>query len=377
MEKNIRSICLVIHTLQRALRLKEILEAHGIDVILEDVDLQNESASIQAKQIVIDIDNLTTALKILESGDLVSSPFSMPRMDGGGNTLLIPVDFSPSSMLAVKVGFYLAKKLDLEPVILHAYLTPQFTPTDYYENQIDPIELPEVTEIEEEIDLKNIASSQLSKFKKQVNIAIGERKVVNVKFSTTLLEGVAEQVINEYCRQNKPQLLVMSTRGVDRKESDLVGSVTAEVIDSCRVPILTVPDNYMPREVEGIKKIALFCTFTPFDAVTVRALMRMFNYPQCEVWLIPANESNLSRQDARLDKLNSYLSETYPTAVFHSHKREKGKFDDNMRDFLDENKIDMIIVPNKKSNAISRFFHPTLAHKILFERDIPLLVLPV
>ena len=51
--------------------------------------------------------------------------------------------------------------------------------------------------------------------------------------------------------------------------------------------------------------------------------------------------------------------------------------DNNMKTVLDERRIDLIIVPNKKSSAFSRFFRPTLAHRILFEKDIPLLVLPV
>lgn len=42
-----------------------------------------------------------------------------------------------------------------------------------------------------------------------------------------------------------------------------------------------------------------------------------------------------------------------------------------------DNHIQLMIVPNKKSSAFSRFFRPTLAHRILFERDVPLLVLPV
>lgn len=373
-----KDISLVIHTPARARRLKEVLESHGISASLEEVDANgDEKIKTDARKVMINIDDLPMALKILESGDLVSSPLPLPRMENSGNTLLIPIDFSPASMLAVKVGFYLAKKLELEPVLMHAFLAPQFTPTDFYENQVDPVGEPDIIEAEEEIDLRNSASSQLSKFKRSVEKAIADGKIDDVKFSTTLLEGVAEQVIHEYCRMNNPFMIVMATRGVDKKESDLVGSVTAEVIDACRVPILTIPDNYVPHGVEGIKNIAMFCTLTGFDAVTVRGLMRMFNYPQCNIWLLPVSENQSGSVNSKLENLRSYLADTFPTATIHEDHLPKGKFDDNMRKLLDEKKINLIIVPNKKSNAISRFFRPTIAHKILFERDIPLLVLPV
>ena len=370
-------ITIVVHTRQRASKLKEVLEANGIEVTLENLELNSDKILPGYQKVKIKSESLPLAVKILESGDLVSAPLSIPRIDNLGNTLLIPVDLSPSSILAVKVGFYLAKKLDLEPLILHAFLAPQFSPSEYYENQVDPVEMPDLSTIEEEIDLKNSASSSLSKFKRLVEKYIKDGKIDDIKFSTILLEGVAEQVIDEYCRQNKPMMVVLTTRNVAQKGTDLIGSVTAEVVDNCRVPVLTVPSNYVPRGVESIRKIAMFCTFTNFDAINVRGLMRMFNYPSCEIWLIPTNDNHISGVDAKLEKLNKYLSESYPTASFHNFTIGKGKFDEAIKQFIDQHDIEMIFVPNKKSNAISRFFKPTLAHKMLFERDIPLLVLPV
>lgn len=370
-------ITLVIHTSNRAEHLKMVLESHDLKVELEDLEIKCENFSEPPKKVRIEPKDLPLALKILESGDLVSSPVSAAKLQGVGNTLLIPVDFSPYSMLAVRVGFYLAKKFEIEPVILHSFIAPAFTPSDYYDSQADAIEIPEVDEIEEQIDLSKIASQQLSKFKHEIEQGIKDGRITDVKFSTTLLEGVPEQVIQEYCRENRPMLVVMSTRDVEKKESDLIGSVTAEVIDSCRVPILTIPENYEPVGVENLKRIAFFCNFTPYDLVTLRGLMRSFNYPACDIWLIPVSESQVSDVDSKLSKLGRYLTDIYPTAHFHTSRINKGKFDENMRKLLNDNDISMIIVPNKKSNAISRFFRPTLAHKILFEKNLPLLVIPV
>ena len=43
----------------------------------------------------------------------------------------------------------------------------------------------------------------------------------------------------------------------------------------------------------------------------------------------------------------------------------------------DFDRFDLIIVPNKKKNIFSRFFNPGVAHKVLFQTDIPMLVIPV
>lgn len=371
-------ITLVIHTQDRAIKLKSVLEAHNIQAELTDIDIPALDFNNSPKKVRIKVNDLKLALKILESADFVSSPLTLAKMADISHTLLIPVDFSSASLISVKVGFRLASLFEIEPVILHAFVAPQFIQPDFYESQVDTVEMPEMPEIEEDIALRNSAAKQLAKFKKEIEEEQSRGQIENVKFSTTLLEGIPEQVIHEYCRVNKPMMVVMATRGKDKKESDLVGSVTAEVIDSCRVPVVTVPDNWKFDDHDGVKRIALFCNFSSYDAIALRSLMRTFNFPACEILLIPANESGFkSGVDAKLDHLCKYFTEIYPTATFHSCRLGKGKFDDNMRRIIDENKLNLIIVPNKKSNPINRFFHPTLAHKILFERDIPLLVIPV
>lgn len=371
-------ITLVIHTPARAHKLQVVLKSHNIYSELVDINFNDSSISEKPLKVKVKISDLPLALKILESADFVSTPVSIAKMGDMSHILLIPVDFSPASIIAVKVGFYLAQIFEVDPVILHSFITPNYIPDDFYENQVDPVEIPDFANIQEEITLQNIAESQMSKFKNKVEALQNKGEITKIKFSSLLIEGVAEQVIHEYCREHKPMFVVMATRGIDKKESDLIGSVTAEVIDSCRVPILTVPDNYIPKGVENVKNVVMFCNFTSYDAITLRALMRSFNFPTCNIWLIPSNDSNFnSAIETKLDRLTKYFTEIYPTATFHSFRLGKGKFDDKMREMIDSNNIDFIIVPNKKTNAINRFFHPTIAHKILFERDIPLLVIPV
>lgn len=373
-DKNL--ITLVVHTPEHAFRLKDVLEFHNIPVIIEDVVLEGVSANECPKKVRIPFDSLTEGLKILESGESDAAPLDLIKMTGIGGSLLIPVDFSPLSKLALKAGFYLADKFGVEPMVLHAYIAPMFTPG---ENVFaDPM-----TDSDNEMaavetaDLRQIASKQLSELKKELKKEQSEGKLPDIKFSTTLLEGVPEQVILEYCKVNKPLMVVMATRGADKKESDLIGSVTAEVIDGSRTPVFTVPEYYSLRGVENIKRVAMFCTFSGFDVVTLRWLMRSFDYPACDFYLLPAGDRPVMKADRKLEQLSAFLNKMYPTANFHHVSMDNSRFDDHVRNLVEQFDIDLIIVPNKKSSAFSRFFRPTLAHRILFEKDIPLLVLPV
>lgn len=368
-------ISLAIYHDARAFKLKDILEFHDIPVVLDDVTGHDSHVIADVKSVKIPLSLLESGLKILESGDTALSPSEMFKMTGLGRSLLIPVDFSPSSMTAVEVGFNLALKFGIEPVILHAFIAPVFNPADSY-GGIEPDADPEVDAIET-IDLRRIAASKLSNFKKKVSEAQNNGDIPDVKFSTTLLEGVPEQVIIDYCRLNSPMLVVMSTRGVDKKESDLIGSVTAEVIDSCRVPVFTLPEGFQSQGVEKIRNIALFCNFSDIDLTVVRTLMKMFDFPSVDFVLMPVSDRPFAGVSRKLEDLRDFLAATYPTASFHVPHEIGGDFEETINNVFSRHDTKLIIVPNKKSTALSRFFKPTLAHKILYDKDLPMLVIPV
>ena len=42
-------------------------------------------------------------------------------------------------------------------------------------------------------------------------------------------------------KEYRPVIIIMGTRGKNQKDIDLIGSVTAEVIERSRVPVLAIP----------------------------------------------------------------------------------------------------------------------------------------
>ncbi|MDE5870212.1 MAG: universal stress protein, partial [Muribaculaceae bacterium] len=227
------------------------------------------------------------------------------------------------------------------------------------------------------IDLMAAGTKKMSLFKYKISKLQKEGKLSELKYSTSVLEGVPEEVILNYCTQTPPMLVVMATRGVEKKEEDLIGTVTAEVLDSCRVPVLTVPDNSSEIEIRNIKRLMLFCNLDQHDVLAVDALMRMFDYPECNITLVPAIEKRKSVSRSKLDILAQYFNENYPSADFKIAIPDGKEYRRDVDKIIAENHIQMMIVPNKKTNIFSRIFHPTMAHRFLFERDIIMLALPV
>ncbi len=373
-------ITLVIHTPERAGILKSILESHGLTVVLEDF-LVSKSTLRVAERVKIDPNDLPLALKIIESGDNYSAASIAMKMAGMSGNLLIPVDFSDSSIIAVKMGFSLARRLSVHPVIMNAFVAPLFSPSNPVAAQLsgDPTDYLEqaVEDTVEVNDIRLAAQKRMKAFKEKIVALQKKGEISECKFSTSVLEGVPEEVILNYCSQTPPMLVVMATRGVEKKEEELIGSVTAEVLDSCRVPVFTVPDNHDGCSIKDIKRLILFCNIDQHDVLAVDTLMRMFDYPECEITLVPAVENRKSVSSHKMDELCAYFNDNFPSAHFAVKIPDSKNYRKEIDRIINDDKIQMLIVPNKKTNIFSRIFHPTMAHRFLFERDMMMLALPV
>ena len=168
---------------------------------------------------------------------------------------------------------------------------------------------------------------------------------MNVKYTTLLQAGIPEDEILNYCREQHPGIVLMSTRGISRKEEELIGSVTAEVLDLCDVPAL-------------------------------EKLMHTFNSPEIDVWLMPVTHRHAATVQQLLDSLYERLSNAWPNATFHEAPLLDAKIDSQLETFIKENQIELIIAPNRRASILTRLFRPSVAHQCLFTIDIPMLALP-
>lgn len=299
---------------------------------------------------------------------------------GLGTSVLIPVDFSTRDNLAVRVGFGLASRLNLKAVLIHASVIPdsssfpQFPDSFYGMDTMDSqIKGMEMAQEEIEIDEGNIRV-----LKKRIEENIKLEELPEVEYEVTEVPGMPEDVIAEYCKLKNPLAVVMVTRNRLKREEELMGSVTIEVIDNCRVPVFSIPEHYHFDSFKSIERIGMFCYLEGDDQECLTALMEMFGNPFIELYLFPAMKK-CTGGDVK-DKMN-ILKESLK-ASFPSIKVEVADYDcSNLRasaiNMFEKDHIQMIIAPHKRRNALSRFFHPGLPHRILFEKDLPLLAIPV
>lgn len=369
-------VTLCLHTPPHARIVKELLESHGLSVTASPVHIPGADTQVVCLQ--VDARHLEAALKVTESGAHESPAWIERKLAGATPAVLVPVDFTPASMEACRLGFQLARRLSLKIVLLHATTAPYFTDAPIGDDMgLDDMELPDIEQMELTRETQSIATRKMNALRTKLQQEAAAGNIPDINFTTRIEEGIPEDVILNYTRNTPPALVVMASRGRDRSHTDSLGSITAEVIDRCRVPLFTVPDNITFNDIAQVTKIAFLCTLTRHDILSVESLMRIFDYPQVEMWLVAAHEAKNNNAPAEIKAFASYLAETYPESVFHTPDDCTTDPRQCVSSLVAEKGVELVIVPNRKTNLFERLFKPGMAHRIFFEGDVPLLVLPV
>lgn len=367
-----RLITLAIHTYEKALTIKNILEQEGVSVVLNNVNLSTPEVSAGVRIRIKEAD-LPLALRIVENFEIFAVPESASAIKNG--KILVPTDFSELSLTAAKYAMNMAAKQNWEVEFLHAFISP---------TNNDAIQLSDSYEYE----LADIAASQqlqqeglkkMNVFTAKIRNALKTGEIPAVKFSTKISEGIPEEVILNYTRDEKPKMVIMGTRGANKKEAELIGSVTAEVLDGCRVPAFTIPEGLTDNALSNIKEVALFCNLDQEDILALDSLHRIFPNLSLNVTLIhiPPRRLRPSPPQQAQHNLLNYCRQHYSGYNFAVKSVRTHSVFDDLTTIAGVKPFDIFCLPNKHKNVFARVFNPSLAHKILFRADVPMIVIPV
>lgn len=360
-----RLITLSIHTYEYAQSLKALLENEGIAAELHNVNLSHPvvSAGIRVR---IHEKDLPQALRIVENREIFTLPEDTSEKIGD---IVVPTDFTSHAFGAIPVAFRLAAARKIGIVFLHAYIDPAIN------SEIQLSDAYSFTQADDELSAQLLKERQgeMSRFTDTIKAKIKKGELPAVKFSSVVSEGIPEEVINTYAKQHSPYLIVMGTREASRKEKDLIGSVSAEVLDSCRTTVITIPEGCREAMPLNQGRITLFCNLEQTDIVAIDTLAHIIPDEKAEVTLVhvATHRDRLRDTSKAMKNILAYATANYPQFSFRT-------IDTDMNSMIpDEDNIGLIVVANKKKNAITRLFYPGIAHRLLFKADVAMMAIPV
>lgn len=366
-------VTLAILTYAKAQILKTILEDEGIETYIHNVN-QIQPVISSGVRVRIKESDLPHALKIIESSawlseDVVGGKFSQTKSTS--NKVLIPVDFSGYSMKACEFGFNYAQNTGAEVILLHVYFTPIYSTSLPYGDIFN-------YQLSDDENVKTIlqkVQAELNGLLDKVKEKIASGQFPNVKYMCVLREGIPEEEILRYVKDCCPRIVIMGTRGKNQKDLDLIGSVTAEVIERSRVPVLAIPENTPFRQFSEVKHIAFITNFDQRDLIAFDSLIASFKSFRFSVSLIHLSGIKDTWDEIKLGGIKEYFHKQYPQLDIHYDVVQDDDLLNNLEQYIEKENIDIIALTSYRRNIFYRLFNPSIARKMIFHSDTPMLVL--
>lgn len=360
-----RIVTLAIHTREKAVILKHLLESRGIPVSLEELGQNAEGFAVRIKE-----EYIPKALTIVEENKLFSySDAQTLSIDDGRKRILVAVDFSSYSMKACRVAFSIAKEINAKVKILHVYNNIYF-----------PSHIPFADALKNEGDVGILDKSrkQMLDLCIEIDRNIAEGSFPSVNYSYSLREGIIEEEIDSFIGEYKPVLLVLGTRGKNNNRKNIIGGVTADLIEMTDVPVLAIPENSPIEDVREIKHLAFFTNIHKRDLLSFDYLINYISlYKELNITLvhIVADAQKMEWIETNLQEFKKYLNEKYTKLNITYKLIHASDPIPEIKKFLDEENVRIVAVNTRRRNLWGRIFIPSSSRKILASLDVALLAL--
>lgn len=368
-------VTLVTLTYNKALILKNFLEKEGISVTISNLHPQNPVLS-SGVCVRIKESDLPQALKITESRAWLAENIvgeKTPDVEPEGKEILVPVDFSEYSMRICEVAFHLANHFDCQITLLHVYLTSIFASAMNYG---DSLAFPIGNEHDTKMEIKK-AQAEMDALSETIKKKISDGEYPNVGYSCISEEGVPEEEILRYAKEHSPRLIIMGTRGKHQKDIDLMGSVTAEVIDRSRTSVLAIPNNTPISDFKTVKHLAFITNFAQYDLIAFDTFIKSWNAYHFSVSILHLSDTPNTWNEIKLVGIKEYFHRQYPSVDIRYDIVKDDDLLKSLDSYIMENKIDVIAMTSRKRNIFSRLFNPSIAQKMIFHSDTPLFVMNI
>jgi nucleotide-binding universal stress UspA family protein len=150
--------------------------------------------------------------------------------------------------------------------------------------------------------------------------------------------------------------------------------VTGEVIDVNKAPVLAVPEQVPFKDLNEVKHVAFATSFQQRDLLAFDRFMEVLKPYKVQIHLFNISTSRDEWNEIRLAGIDEYLKKQYPDASISHTVLADGDLLLAVEKFIRDEQIDIIAISSYRRNVFARIFNPSIARRMLFHTDTPLLV---
>ena len=277
--------------------------------------------------------------------------------------ILVPTDFSKTSLTALETAFDIAKKAGATIYVLH--VVEEATPDSY-----------RVTGEwrKGEWDDKLYMYKLLEKAKAQLEKLVQDPRFAAVKLVGELRLGNPFHGMNAIISEQKVDLVVMGTRGVTNMQAMVIGTNTERVVRLSRCPILTVQKK--PTSTD-FKSIVYATAMSKDEEIFSRIVKRTQSLYNSTIHLVRINTPGDFQRDAVVkDYMNKFAKtlqlKNFTINVYNDLSEEAG-----ILYFADSIDADMIAMATHGRTGFAHVLAGSIAEDVVGKAKRPVLTFVV
>ena len=283
--------------------------------------------------------------------------------------ILLPVDFSDYSYNTCLFALQIAKMFGSEIHLFHSYFDNIIYPDNSFSAGINY----DITINKEFLEIEKNADKDLKKLHKTLNAQLIKENIKNVKIKYSLVSGKPDNTIIDFCKEYKPDIIIMGSRGKGNK-SILLGSISKNIMNHPDVPVLAIPESYSSV---SISNIMYMTDFEKPNELVIDKIINLFEKFNIKINCIHfnLNKNKISQNIILMEQLKKNISEKHKTENISFKLIDSSDINQDIETFINNNDIDLIAFHSHKRNIFNNLFTHKLTKKYLFHTNVPLLSL--
>ncbi|MEO6290248.1 MAG: universal stress protein [Ginsengibacter sp.] len=268
-------------------------------------------------------------------------------------TIIVPTDFSPAALNAVNYAAYMAKAIDAELLLFHA-----FNPFIVY-TEVPPLIDPNI--------LKKNAESSIGQLKKQFEHKYGNR--LNIRAAVKMGPFINE--LESVCEDIQPYAVVMGSQGSSASDYRFFGSNSVQAMQQLKWPVITVPRG---AQFSKVKKIGLSFDFeNETDRDHLKGIKKMVHDFNAELHVLNISKKHQHTPHTIFEL--GLLMEMLAPLNHEYHFIVNENIDEGIIDFAEKNNIDLLVVMPKRHNLLDKLIHRSHTKQLVLHSHVPVMAL--
>ena len=282
-------------------------------------------------------------------------------------TLLVPVDLSPTSGAALAVATYLASSLDLELQVVHVFDPLQDVAHTLFADERG----------DEKQRLQRALDDFYQKETEAVRAAFRGRRASLPVVRTEVLEGIPAATITGLSQREGLALVVMGGVGTSagNRPPGIFGSVAKHVATQSSVPVILLPQTF---RFSAIEQIAV--AFEEPEELRLEApfLRKLIGGLRCEVRYVHVRDADDKREQQREeDFVDMSFAAGFPSYTYAFDRLPAGDVVERLLAYTLERSVGLLVLGRRKRSFFAKLLYGDHLGPLVRRIAVPVLIIPL